>query len=384
MLFKIFFITLLIGLNLYSLDILSNTQKKVLELSSQKADKDSAKLKIDWINPITYTYTYNDDEKSGVSKTSTLSISQPIFRSGGIYSAIKYANNIEASSKLSVEIQKKELVKQALNIAFNIKKLDIQIKQQKLQISNAKIDVKNKKESVFNGLLDISFLNNAIINLNSKRSQLLDLRYNKQSLINSLSNLSTLSYQDMELPQFKQISKEKFTKHNIYIKKEKTDIKSTKNMRWITTAKYLPSVNLTYNYTKNHTLDSSDKSYGFNIVVPLDFKSFDDSGSSKIAYLKAKENLKIKQLQENNILKTSLLKISMLDDKINLTKENIIAYNELVSQTQELKDAGIKTQDDLTILQNSTQIEKLNLKIYNIDKQIEFLEIYARVYNDKI
>ncbi len=386
MLFKLLFLNFLLIVNTYanSNTILSNHQKNILNFSSEKAIKDSDKLKIDWINPITYTYTYQDDDKNGISKNSILSISQPIFRSGGIYSAIKYANNIEASSKISIEIQKKELVKNALNIVFNIKKLNIQIKQQKLQIQNAIIDVKNKKESVFNGLLDISFLNNAIINLNSKKSQLLDLQYNKKSLINSLSNLSDLKYQDIKLPTFTKLKKEDFTKQNIYIQKDSSDIKSTKNMRWITAAKYLPTVNLTYNYTRNHTLDTTDKNYGFNIIVPLDFKAFDDSGSSKIAYLKAKENLNIKKLQEKNIFKTSNLKIDMLNAKLKLTKENIIAYNDLVAQTTELKDAGIKTQDDLTILENSTTIEKLNLKIYNIDKQIEFLEVYARIYNDKI
>jgi hypothetical protein len=39
----------------------------------------------------------------------------------------------------------------------------LQITKQKLSLANAKIDLRIKKESVTNGLLDLSFLNNAII-----------------------------------------------------------------------------------------------------------------------------------------------------------------------------------------------------------------------------
>jgi len=49
-----------------------------------------------------------------------------------------------------------------------------------------------------------------------------------------------------------------------------------------------------------------------------------------------------------------------------------------------LSDAGLKTFDDIKILKNSLKNEKLNLNLYKIDEQIELIEIYKRVENDKI
>lgn len=385
--FKIFTFTIVLTLicsTSYAQDILSKEQLKVLDLSTQKAKKESDKLKIDWVNPITYTYSYSDDKKLGLSKKSILSISQPIFKSGGIYSAIKYASNIKDSSDLSLELQKKELIKKALNLAFNIKKLDIQISKQNLLIANAIIDLRIKKESVFNGLLDISFLNNSLISKNSKQSALLDLQFNRKSLINSFNNLSTIPYDKVTLPTLTQISNEKFNNNNIYVKKSSSDIKAKKNLHWMVTTKYLPVVNAKYSYTKNHSLDTTNDIYGFNVVVPLDLKSFDDSGASKLEYLKAKKELSILKLEQSNFLKTSNLKLETIDKKVSLTKENILAYNELLEQTKELSSIGMKTDDDVKVLQNSKDYEKLNLKIFTIDKQLELLEIYARVSNDKI
>jgi len=44
----------------------------------------------------------------------------------------------------------------------------------------------------------------------------------------------------------------------------------------------------------------------------------------------------------------------------------------------ELSENGLKTLDDVIILQNSKAIALLELNIFKIDKQIQLLEIYAR------
>lgn len=374
--------SLILSSSLIASQILTEQRIEVLKLSNEKAAKDNDKLKIDWINAVNYNYIYSKDDKRGDSKKSIISINQPIFKSGGIFSAIDYASNVKTSTKISLELQKKELIKKALNITYNIKKLDIQIQKQKLSIANAIIDLKIKKESVFNGLLDISFLNNSLISKNAKQSALLDLEFSKKSLINSLSSLSSLSYLDIELPVFQNISKEEFEKNNIYIQKNSSDLKAKKNLTWMTTSKYLPTVNVNYTYTKDHTLDTTNDNYGFTVNIPLDIKSFDDSGASKISYLTAKKELEIFIIEQNNFLATQNLKLEMLESKISLTSQNISAYSKLLNQTKELEDAGMKTSLDVEVLQNSKDAEKLNLEVFAIDKQIELLEIYSRVSND--
>lgn len=371
--------------------ILSSDQKKSLQLNEEKIINDSEKLHNDWINPITYTYSNQDNESTGKTKTSTIAISQPIFRSGGIYNAIKYANNLKTSSILSLELQKKALIQQALNLAYNIKKTDLQITQQKLAINNAKIDLKIKKESVLNGLLDTSFLNNALITLNSQKAKLLDLEYAKGAYLNNFNTLSKKDIHEITLPKLQQISMDSYKSNNIEIKKTANDVKVQNNLRYINQAQYLPSVNVNYSKTYYHndvstSLQKGDTNdiMGFSIVVPLDITSFDDIASSKANYLKAKNDFKILQQKETNFFKSQELKIATLDKKINLTKENINAYNELLSQMEELSNAGIKTSDDVLLLSNSKRIEELNIKILEFEKQIELLEIYGKITSDKI
>ncbi|MDB4257304.1 TolC family protein, partial [Arcobacteraceae bacterium] len=95
-----------------------------------------------------------------------ISISQPIFKSGGIYYAIKYAHSFSTQRNTSIDIQKKELIKQTINLLFQIQQINITIKKQKLLIKNSLIDVKWKKEQVLNCILDTSFLDNSILDLN--------------------------------------------------------------------------------------------------------------------------------------------------------------------------------------------------------------------------
>jgi outer membrane protein TolC len=390
--YKTYLFTTVVTLSMYgaSEDILSQTQKDALNLSQEKIILDAKTLKNDWINPITYTYSYSDSHSSGVSKTSTIAINQPIFKSGGIYYAIKYANNLKDSSLLSIETQKKELIKQAISLAFSVKKTNLQIEQQKLAIKNATIDLKVKKESVLNGLLDSSFLNNAVITLNNQKSVLLDLEHAKLVLLNSFNNLSDKNVDEIQLPLLAQIDQENFINNNLEITKNEADVKVQKNLSQMAKAKFLPTINVNYSKTLYHNdysiFEDGDTNdvLGFNIVMPFDIKAFDTIDSSKLEYKKTQNTLKIKENEAINFFKSQNLKIAMLDSKINLTKENINSYTELLSQMNELYNTGLKTSDDVAVLENSKKSETLKIQILEYEKQIELLEIYGKIISDKI
>jgi len=113
---KTFFLSSIVICNLYGVDnnILSQTKQDIINYSYDQAIEDTNKLKKDWINPFNYKYIYNEGEVY-TTKKSFISITQPIFKSGGIYFAIKYANSIGDYSKTSVDVQQKELIKQTVN-----------------------------------------------------------------------------------------------------------------------------------------------------------------------------------------------------------------------------------------------------------------------------
>ncbi|UTJ06172.1 TolC family protein [Arcobacter roscoffensis] len=381
----------LISVNLFAntnLDesILSDSRKKTFDLEKEQAKEDSSKLKKDWINQVIFKYTKNlgDEYKS---ETSSIRIDQPIFQSGGIYQAIKYANSTHDYANLQIQQERKNLIKDAYNLLFQIKKLDLNIQKTKLSLANAKIDVQRKKEQVLNGFLDSSFLDNALLTLNSSKHTLVDLKYQKQELINSFENIASGKYNNFELPKFEFISKEEYLEKNIELEKAKASIKKDKNYSHMTMARYLPSVNVYYNYSKTHYSDgkpnaeqTNDQTYGLYITMPLDSRALNDIESKRIEYLKSKLNLKNKIDDEKSFFKTKLDKLSMLEDRLKITSEDLSLYDSILEIIKEEKEAQIKTQSDYDTLKNSRDIKLLDAQVYKIDKQIILLELYSKVY----
>ncbi len=364
---------------------LSKNKQEILNYSYDKAIQDSKKLKNDWINPITYKYIYNDGETYNTSR-SFISISQPIFKSGGIYYAIKYANSVKDQTNIGIDVQKKELIKQTVNLLFQIKQIDLSIKKQALLVDNSRLDVVRKKEQVFNGILDTSFLDNAILDLNAKQNTLIDLQYQKTTLVNNLAKLSDKKYEELDLPQLTMTDSSKFIENNIYVKQAKENINTAYWLKNMTVSSYLPTINFTADYTKYHDTDNNPslsedgtENYGFNITIPLDVKYSYTIQSSKIEYLKNKSALEDKKREEEMIFNNSLAKIASLEKKVLIAKSDIKLYDSLVTQIKEQLDVGMKTPSDLQTIQNSKQIKKLEIETLAIDKQIELLEVYYRM-----
>ncbi|BAK72269.1 conserved hypothetical protein [Arcobacter sp. L] len=385
----------LISLSLFASDdtkdafdtkIISEKRLKNIELSKEQIKEDSSKLRKDWINPITYQYTKNlgEDEKT---ERSLISINQPIFQSGGIYKAIKYADSTYDYAALELDQQQKDLVKQALQYLYNIEKTNLNIQKAKYTLENAKIDVNRKKEQVLNGFLDTSYLDDALLTLNSSKHNLVDLKYQKQDLINSFNNISSQDYTKFELPIFKIFSQKEFLENNIELKKAQADIEKKGNYSYMTMAKYLPSVNAYYTYSKYHDTDNSikytkenDQTFGLTLNIPFDSRTFNDIQSTKIDYLKSKLNLENSEDDEKTFFKTKLEKISMLDERLQITREDLDVYDSILKIINEEKQAQIKTQSDVDTLQNSQKIKSLDLKIFEVEKQLELLELYAKLH----
>jgi len=64
---------------------------------------------------------------------------------------------------------------------------------------------------------------------------------------------------------------------------------------------------------------------------------------------------------------------------LQITKDDLDVYDSILKIINEEKDAQIKTQSDLDTLQNSQKIKSLDIKVYEIDKQLELLEMYVKL-----
>jgi outer membrane protein TolC len=318
-----------------------------------------------------------------------VAINQPIFKSGGIYRAIKYASSLRNATLAEVEIARKALIKDATTTLFEIHKIEAQIKKQEYLIKNSELDVQRKKEQVLSGVLDASYLDNALLDLNAKRLSLADLVYNKTALINKFDTLSDVDYKSLQLPKLELISQEEFISKNKLIQKQESVSDKDYQYSGMILAKYLPTVSAVYNYTKYHNDHKSSsltalagtdtQKYGFTVSMPLDIRALNDMQSAKIEYIKSKTQLNIVKDEENSFYKTKLASIKRAEQKLEIAKEELATYTSLVQQMEELSIAGLKTDLDFQTMKNSKAIKELDLDIFNYELQVELLELYARI-----
>ena len=131
--------------------------------------------------------------------------------------------------------------------------------------------------------------------------------------------------------------------------------------------------------SNSNELDYYD--YGISVSIPLDINTFRDIESAKVDYLKAQVVQKDKQRELKALYEQVMHNIKNFDKKIALSNENIELYSKLLDDTKKLYTAGYKTEYDVNRLQNSLQIQYIDTKIYEIDKQLELLNLYEMYDN---
>jgi outer membrane protein TolC len=378
---------------LLNAQILSPLQQKLLDKDLNKAVVSGDKLKNSWINPIILQYKYNRSNQieSNIQTTNQfgVSINQPIFKSGAIWASVKYAKYLKNENLEKINLQKRTLIKQAYDILLNIHKINISIQKQKLLIKNANIDIQRKKEQYLSGILDSSFLDNAILNKNNLEVALEDLVFKKKELIDNFKTLSDLDYKSVALPHLELISKNKYLT-NLNLKIAKQNIKVKKALKGMNLGNSLVSVNFLANYTnidtkysKQTLLYQNDISnfynIGFSVTIPLDVNTPKTIQESKIDYLKSVLEYRDKVSQSISQYDTQIANIKAIDKKIDIYKNSIATYNSLIEATKNNIKAGTSTDLDLETLQNSKQINQLNIESLQIDKQSVLLELYYLV-----
>ena len=371
---------------------LSDYKRKQFNYDYEKSRSESLKLRDSWIAPLRLNYNYSKShpyDNEQLNESAAIKMDQPIFQSGGIYYGIKFANASRLYNDVSIDVAKRKMIKDTISVLMQIKQIDLKEKRQKLQIKNSEINLLQKKEQYLSGQLDSGFLDNAIIQKNIVVEALYDIQTNKEKLINKFSVLSDLDYKSVSMLHLDMISKDEFLHHNTYLEQSKYEIEKNRYAKDVTVAKYLPSVNLTagYNWQKtsnqqfaptfpafSNELDYYD--YGFRVSMPLNINTFRDIESAKVDYLKSNV-VKLDRERELSFLYEQVLNnIKNIDKKIALSRQNKKLYTKLLSDTKKLYASGYKTQYDVETLRNSLEIQKLDTKIYEIDKQLELLNLY--------
>jgi len=374
-------------------DILSENKALLFDYQFQTNELESDKLSRSWVNPVTLKYkkNYSTQFRDQTVDTGNFSIvvDQPIFRSGGIYYGIKYSQAQRDANIAEIKLQRRTMIGDAVSILFNLKKTKLEQKKMKYQIKNDTIDIRQKRDSYESGLLDSSFLDQAILKKSQDETTLLQLELNLMELKQRFSLLSDKNSADLQLPALTLISKENYRQENLELKRDQLRAEQSAYNVNVTWAKYLPTVSLQGQYIDgdlnplffNPSLQEKYYNYGFAVSMPLDINTFTDIEASKVEKLKAAvEVLDRKETvdEEYGWIYNSL---AILDKKITLAQKDETVYKNLFKVTKNLAQAGEKTSLDSDIMYNSLQIRKIDQKIFKIDKQVNILKLYARVEN---
>jgi len=372
---------------------ISENKNEQFRYDYQKNEAEGSKLRDSWIAPLNLSYSYsksNPYETTQVSKNAAIRMDQPIFQTGGIYYGIKFAKASKLYADYSVDIAKRKMIKDAISLLMQIKQTGYRISKQKYLIKNADINLELKKDQYMSGQLDSSFLDSAIIERNSVIQTLYDIETSKEKLISTFSTISDISHETASIPHLELLTKDEFLKNNLVVNMTKSQVERDKYNKNVTIAKYLPKVSITagYNWSETNSkfnfgsAEKEYKDYGIKVTIPISINTFRDIESAKIDYLKSEIVAQDKKRELNALFEQVVQNIDNLDKKKLLSVENIGIYQKLLDDTKELYKAGYKTEYDVETLANSVVISELDSKIYEIDKQLELLNLYEMYVND--
>lgn len=387
---KVIYCCIVATLGLSDESILSELKKENLKLKEQSVQKSSDVLENSWINPLTLSIGANKDQitsKLGSQRSisARLGFNQDIYRSGGIFHAIDYAKATRILGLSQIKSEKNANIFTAYSMLLKILKNDILQAQQKLSIENSNLEIKRKKEQYQGGLIDISFLNNAILQKMAQENGLIKLQEAKQTLILEFEKISDKEYKTIKIPQIKIPSQTNYISQNLALMVQKNSINAKEYYAKLVKSKYLPKVSLNANYTlsdiKNRQIDTSDNYYGYGITasMPFDIKRGDDIEKSRLDFMIAKNELSILEDTQEKEYRKILADLKKIDKKIKLAQDNIKIYDSLLAQTKDLVQAGIQIEDDLTIMENSKQVRVFEEKIYTLEKEEKKLEFYKEL-----
>jgi len=375
--------------------ILSDNKELLFDYQFQSNQLETDKLSRSWVEPIRLQYRRDYSTQFGDRTIHTgnyaVIIDQPIFRSGGIYYGIKYAQALYDANLADITLQKRTMIGDAVSILFKLKKNKLEQQKMRYLIKNDRIDIRQKRDSYDAGLLDSSFLDQAILKKSQDEATLLELELNLLELKQRFSLLSDKNSESLRLPVLKLMSKSTYNADNLELKRDRFLAEQSDYNVHVTWAKYLPKVSLQGRYTNGDInplftgpgslLNENYYNYGITVSMPIDINSMDDIELSKVDKLRtAVQVLDRKETvaEEYDWIHNSL---GILDKKIALARKDEKIYKNLFKLTKNLAHAGEKTSLDADIMNNSLQIRKLDQKIYKIDKQVQLLKLYVRVEN---
>lgn len=370
------------------LEILQNDKKELRQIEKKviqekyEADKNEWIGTIDLKSNIGKSRDFTDNQSSDMSRSAGLSFSQSIFESGGIEHSIAYAKEQLNSSLIAWENDNVLILQTIYETLLNIKKLNLQIEQSDYSLKNKDIELILKRIQYEAGKADIIDLNNAIMSKNNQEKENISLKNSLKEKKYELSKYTDLSADEIKIIDFNIIDKEKFLKDNLNIKYENSKVQLLNTSYKQLKSSYLPKVVLSsgVNYLNNENDDyRTNGSIGLNLSMPIfDITKDAKLQKSKLEVLKQKVNINDMQNELEYEYEQILTFIDTYENYEKTINNNLKLYEELIMVNKSSNDAGMTSDYDLEILQNTRKINEFDLIVNDINKKLQYSKLYFK------
>lgn len=388
-------LSILLFTNLFGADdiLLSPQKQHYYEQQKEQIDAGYEKLRYDWLSPITLKFsdTYEKSASLGMHdnrQNLSAGIAQDIFRSGGITYSIGYAL---AKKNVDTIGMQKEIagIRQELAAAVLIYQKNVLLREQsELKLNNAQIEIFLKRKQYEAGDIDITLLNNALMNQSSELKTNTAIRFTLAQQRLEASKLSNQPIDSIQLPAFTLSQKENFLDEGWDIRYAYAQSQSSAQQYGQTKSSYLPKLTLIadaghqrYNAQELSSADYHGNFYdmGLQLSMPLTYNASAATQEAQSTYLKQQALIADVKRQMDGIYEQSVARIESYQRVISITQENLKFYDELINATQAAVKAGYKAGYDLQTLKNTKAIEELEIKINEINIQTELSSLHYKM-----
>ena len=368
-------------------NLLDDNYNTLFDLELQKSFSESKYNSLSWISPVMLTFQRNWSTQvpNGTHpfNTYSISINQPIFKSGGIYYGIKFAKSNYNLGKANTIKRKNALIAKAIELLFKIKQTKLTIAKLKLQIANSKIEIKSRDELYNAGISDSVELDRALAKRDEAEIAMLEMQANLEELKGAFAKISSKNPEHLRVPNLKMVSKSKYIGSNVDIDVANASARAQEYASKMTRSKYLPTVSVGASYTKVSKAQpfTRDKfaNYSLTVSMPLSVNVGNDLETAKLKSMIAKVNAKTTRKDSVQDYKTINKKIAIINRRVALANKEARIYKRLLKSTKNLYRAGQKSINDVKILRNSLKIKRLDTQIFSLQKQLELLKLYAKM-----
>lgn len=367
--------------------LLSPEKQNYYEQQQRQIDAGSEKLRYDWISPLNFKAS-NLYEKSSAGTHDTrqsisAGIAQDIFRSGGITYAIGYADAKKEADTIGMQKEIAGIHQELITAILSYRKNALILEQSEIKLKNAKIEIFLKRKQYEAGDIDITLLNNALMNQSSELKNNTAIRFALANQRLEAAKLSDRSIDTIEFPLFSLTQKEAFLEEEWNIRYAHSLAQSTAQQYGQTKSAYLPKLTLiadagVQRYDSREFADYRGNFYdmGLQLTMPLTYNASASIQEVQSTYLKQQAQTADIKRQMDARYDQSMAHIESYQRVIAITKETLKFYNELTNATKAAVDAGYKAGYDLQTLQNTCLIEELEIKINEINIQIELSALH--------